>query len=222
MRSTILELPTAPDRWGEKVNMMPETARRAWHSRINYMVAECLEALLRHTKKKKKKIGKIKACIGFRWYLLLDGFTSSPSTVMYWIIGLYLAVCPLELECPFKRKWAGGPPRLLGSGYRGRRELMAAALRTDSWRTLGSGKAQLQSTFLINNAKINIDGGFLPRHIIFKCALFSLYFNTKTAGNDCMISLSLFHTFFLALNLRRNVEKIISLLLPIVIAAGFL
>ena len=28
------------------------------------------------------------------------------------------------------------------------------------------------------------------------------------AGNDCVISLSLFHTFFLALNLRRNVEKI--------------
>lgn len=81
---------------------------RALHHRINYMI-RWMPGL--HTGI--HKIGKIKACIGFRWYLLLDGFTSSPGTViLYWIIGLYLAVCPLKLECPFKRKWAGALPEL--------------------------------------------------------------------------------------------------------------
>lgn len=118
--------PTAPDRLvgGGSQYDVSETGQ-ALHCRINYMI-RWMPGL--HTDI--HKIGKIKACIGFRWYLLLDGFTSSPSTViLYWIIGLYLAVCPSKLECPFKRKWAGALPKLSETGEsRGRGMLMASCL----------------------------------------------------------------------------------------------
>lgn len=66
---------------------MMSKAVQAWHCRINYMIRWKLGL---HTDI--HRIGKIKACVGFRWYLQLDGFTSSWNTVtLYWIIGLCLA-----------------------------------------------------------------------------------------------------------------------------------
>ena len=166
MRSYNPGVADCPWQMGEKkkVNMMPETAQ-AWHSRINYMIRWMPG--LRSDIQKKKKIGKIKACIGFRWYLLLDGFTSSPSTViLYWIIGLYLAVCHWSLSvhlsvseleaCQGSRRlwvqretWANGhqPQEQTAGGHWGRRQSPATKY------------------FLINiNAKININGGCPAHH----------------------------------------------------------
>lgn len=60
------------------------------------------------------------------------------------------------------------------------------------------------------------------RHIIFECALFSLYFNTNGWKWLCDFSLSFFHIFFLALNLSKNLEKNISFAPTVVTAVGFL